>query len=155
MPFADTLSPLQAHQCGVAVVLLLRSDGAVLLQHRDNKPALRKPGMWGWPGGHCEPGESAEACARREFREETDYECGELHLLATFEDDTDDGWPAYPLTVFWSRYDGVQSLRCREGQALQFVERRLADQYPVPPYLTQFWDMAIEAASKVRRESGD
>ena len=55
------------------------SDGAALLQHRDDKPELRRAGMWVPPGGGLDPGEPAEAGARREIREETGYLCGELH----------------------------------------------------------------------------
>src|SRR5256885_7870725 len=59
-------------------VVLLRDDNSALLQLRDNKPGLNAAGLWVFPGGHCEPGESIEAGARKEFREETGYECGGL-----------------------------------------------------------------------------
>src|SRR5207244_7304545 len=62
----------------VAGVVLLRDDNSALLQLRDNKPGLNAAGLWVFPGGHCEPGESIEAGARREFREETGYEWGAL-----------------------------------------------------------------------------
>ena len=133
--------------CGevVAAVVLLRDDGAALLQHRDDKEGLRRAGMWVPPGGHCEPSESIEACARREFYEETGYQCDRLNWLVSLEDDYDEGWPVYQLEVFWARYDGVQSVRCLEGQALQFVERHLAASHPIPPYLLGVWDLAILA----------
>jgi hypothetical protein len=34
--------------CGV---VLLRADGAALLQLRDDKPEIRDPGIWVFPGG--------------------------------------------------------------------------------------------------------
>jgi 8-oxo-dGTP pyrophosphatase MutT (NUDIX family) len=132
----------------VAAVVLLREDNAALLQHRDDKPGLRHAGMWVPPGGHCEPDEAMESCARREMREETGYECDNLNWLISFEDGYAEGWPSYPLTVFWAWYDGVQSVRCMEGQALQFVERNLTQSHPMPPYLIEVWDLAIAAASK-------
>ena len=58
----------------VAAVFLIRPDGSVLLQHRDDKPGLRHANMWVPPGGHCEPGETPRECAQREFLEETCYE---------------------------------------------------------------------------------
>ncbi len=126
----------------VAAVILLREDGAALFQHRDNKPGLRHAGMWVPPGGHAEAGESMEACARREFHEETGYDCSELHWLTSMED-CQEGFPLCPLTVFWARYDGAQQVYCREGQALQFIRREEAENYPIPSYLVAIWDRAL------------
>ena len=125
----------------VAAVFVLREDGAALLQHRDDKPGLRDAGQWVPPGGHRDDGESIEACARRELREETDYECGALHWLKTYEPGH---WPHCRLHVFWTRYDGVQTVTCREGQALQFVKREEACYYPIPDPLVLDWDKAID-----------
>ena len=50
-----------------AIVVLLH-EGRVLLVQRGKAPDL---GLWGFPGGHVEPGESAEAAALRELHEET------------------------------------------------------------------------------------
>ena len=57
----------------VGALFLLRDDGALLLQLRDEKPNLRHAGMWVPPGGHIEADESVEQGTRREFLEETDY----------------------------------------------------------------------------------
>lgn len=132
----------------VGAVVLLRDDGAALLQLRDAKPSLRNAGLWVPPGGHAEPGEAIEACARREFYEETDYRCGQLHWLCTFEDRVE-GFPPYALTVFWSRYDGQQRVACREGQALEFVRREEAGGRAMPPYLKQLWNDAYAQAFKL------
>lgn len=129
----------------VAAVFLLRSDGAALFQLRDDKPNLRHAGMWVPPGGHQEPWEPIAACARRELREETGYDCPDPRRLAAFTDDQGDGWPPYELTVFWARYDGAQPLRCMEGRDLRFIERREAATFPIPSYLVPIWDMAIAA----------
>ncbi|OLE55870.1 MAG: hypothetical protein AUG51_01185 [Acidobacteria bacterium 13_1_20CM_3_53_8] len=132
----------------VASIFLLRDDGALLLQHRDNKPGLPLAGKWAPPGGHCEAGEDMERCARRELREETGYDCARLNLLGSFIDDNVENHPAYPLTVFWARYDGVQTLQCLEGQAVEFVEREQVSDYEIPKYLIRIWDQAIAALRK-------
>ena len=130
----------------VAAVLLLRADGAALLQHRDERPEIPHAGKWTPPGGHCEPGESIEACARREFAEETGYRLGVLCRLIEFLDAHAEGFQPLRLTVFGSRYDGVQALDCREGQAVQFIPREEAHRYPIPGYLVDLWDCAVNAA---------
>ena len=129
----------------VGAVILLRHDGAALLQHRDNKPGLRNAGKWVPPGGHAEPGELILECARRELCEETEYQATDLRFLMSF-DHVVEGWPAYQLTIFWSWYDGVQSVVCHEGQALAFVQRTMAADYPIPAHLLNAWDAALASA---------
>lgn len=130
----------------VAAIVLLRADGAALLQHRDDRPDIPHPGLWTPPGGHCESGESLEHCARREFLEETNYRCDEILWLTTFEDRVEGHRPCW-LTVFWAQYDGRQVPVCREGEALQFIRREDASAYPIPAYLVRVWDRALAAAS--------
>ncbi len=129
----------------VAAIFLLRDDGAALLQKRDDKVGLSHAGMWTPPGGHRELGESAEACALREFEEETAYRLGELHLLTEFLGGDEPGFPPQWLSIFWSLYDGVQEVECREGQALGFIRREEAVHCPIPQYLVDIWDRAIDA----------
>lgn len=62
---------------GVGAVVL--RPGAVLLVRRGRAPAL---GQWSIPGGAQELGETAQAAARRELREETGLDVGELLLAA-------------------------------------------------------------------------
>ncbi len=131
----------------VAAVILLRDDGAALLQHRDSRPDVPHAGLWTPPGGHREGTESIEACARREFEEETGYRAAALAPLVDFVDDNAAGFPPMRLTVFWTRYDGQQPLFCREGQALEFVRRDDVSRHPIPDYLVRLWDLAWAAAS--------
>jgi 8-oxo-dGTP pyrophosphatase MutT (NUDIX family) len=60
-----------------AVVLIINEFNELLLQHRTD-------GGWGLPGGLMELGESLEGTARREVKEETGLELGELKLLGVF-----------------------------------------------------------------------
>ena len=129
----------------VAAVVLLRRDGAALLQQRDDKAGINHPNTWVPPGGHSVPGESIEACARREFVEETSYVLGDLNYLTQFYDDHGTV-SAARLTVFWALYDEVQTPQCREGQALEFVPRHRAAALKVPTYLVDVWDRALAAA---------
>lgn len=135
----------------VTGILLLRYDGAALLQHRDDKPGLSHAGMWAPPGGHAEPGESMLECARRELREETEYDCADLRFLMSF-DATVEAEPAQQLTIFWGWYDGTQPVACHEGQALAFIGRSDATNYPIPAFVIEIWDAALAAASVTTEE---
>jgi 8-oxo-dGTP pyrophosphatase MutT (NUDIX family) len=128
----------------IAGILLLGEDRSALFQHRDDRPGLNHAGRWVPPGGHAEPGEDIEDCARREFLEETEYRCGELHHLMRFDDQVGDN--VIDLTMFWARYDGRQAIVCREGQALEFVARDDFVGRDIPAYLVDVWDAAIAAA---------
>lgn len=129
----------------VAATFVVRSDGAALLQHRDDKPGLRHANMWGPPGGHIEPGELIDDCARRELYEESGYEASELKFLMSFENAVE-GCPTYQLTIFWCWYDGIQSIACNEGQALDFITRSTAGNYAIPDCIIHAWDAALAAA---------
>jgi 8-oxo-dGTP pyrophosphatase MutT (NUDIX family) len=54
-----------------AGVILVDPEGRVLLQLRDDDPAIMFPGHWGITGGAGAPDETAEETARREVEEET------------------------------------------------------------------------------------
>ena len=130
----------------VAAVYIMRGDGSVLLQHRDDKPGLRHSGMWVPPGGHAEIGESMMDCARRELVEETEYEPGDLQLAMVCDRVYEDGIK-YQAAYFWCWYDGLQQVVCHEGQELAFVNRREAENYIMPAHLLDVWDKVVHSAS--------
>ena len=51
----------------LAALAVVVRDGRVLLVRRRNEPDA---GLWGFPGGHVEPGETCGECAAREAAEE-------------------------------------------------------------------------------------
>lgn len=126
-------------------VVLLRDDGAALLQLRDNTPDISDPGLWVVPGGHIEPGETSEEAAVREFEEETRYRCARLRPLVRLQGDELGYQKNFGLIFFWENYDGRQRIECREGQALQFIPRPQAENLPRRDYLTRIWDLALAA----------
>jgi 8-oxo-dGTP pyrophosphatase MutT (NUDIX family) len=131
--------------CGV---ILLRPDGQALMQLRDAIPTITDPGMWVFPGGHCDAEEDHETCARREVFEETRYRCSDLRHLVTFPA-SQAGYPGdYELTFFWSMFDSRQGYECCEGQELRFVARSEAASLHMPAYVTGIWDLAIAAMAR-------
>ena len=129
-------------------MVLLRADRAALMQLRDNKPGLNAAGLWVFPGGHCEDEESFEAAARREFAEETGYVCAELRWVTTFSCPSDDGTVTFEIGFFVGRYDGIQSVHCYEGQAMEFVAREAVVGLPMPGYVLRVWDLAIATLAR-------
>jgi len=133
----------QAQVCGV---VLLRKDGAAMLQHRDDIAGIADPGLWVFPGGHREDQETSEQAARREFLEETRYHCGELKSLGVFPGATLGYACDFALEFFWARFDATRTFECCEGQELRFVTRAEAARLPVCSYLFRIWDLALLAS---------
>jgi 8-oxo-dGTP diphosphatase len=99
----------------VAVGVLLRADGAVLLADRPaGKPYA---GYWEFPGGKVEPGESVADALARELHEELGIDIGPAAPWVTFEFD----YPhAYVRLHFCRVYDWRGTPASREGQRLGF-----------------------------------
>lgn len=101
----------------VAVGFIVADDGRVLLQHRDDKPGLPSAGMWGFFGGHVEPGETAEQAFLREMDEELGWRPRHLEGFGSVV--AEHG----PRQVIAHRFAAhldvpLASLRLREGQGL-------------------------------------
>jgi len=148
-------APSLVETSGVCGVVLLDARQRALLQLRDSKPGLRAAGQWVFPGGHLECGESLEEGARREFREETGYVCENLKWFLSLYDCFYVGWPAYPLHLFFSRYEENQAVRCLEGQELRFVALEEALTLPMPAYQILIFKFAIQAYPQIESTRRD
>jgi len=60
---------------------ILHQDGRFLMQLRDDIPTIVHPGIWGFFGGHIEPGEDATAGLIRELTEEIAYSPEQVALF--------------------------------------------------------------------------
>ncbi len=86
-----------------ASLIVLKRD-AVCLVRRDRGPMA---GLWSFPGGQLESGESPSDAARRELAEETGLSVGQLVPLGDF-DPTGEG--AIRLNVFAARWQGGEPI---------------------------------------------
>ncbi|MGB3831102.1 MAG: 8-oxo-dGTP diphosphatase MutT [Mesorhizobium sp.] len=114
----------------VAACALVDADGRVLLAQRPEGKQLA--GLWEFPGGKVEPGETPEECLIRELREEIGVETKAACLAPlTFASHSyDDFHLLMPLYVC-RRYSGIPV--AREAQVLKWVRPRQMRDYPMPP----------------------
>ena len=114
----------------VAACALVDADGRVLLAQRPEGKQLA--GLWEFPGGKVEPGETPEQCIIRELHEEigieTDIPC--LAPLTFASHSYDDFHLLMPLFVC-RRFRGIA--QPREGQTLKWVRPKQMRDYPMPP----------------------
>ncbi|HEY4668994.1 MAG TPA: NUDIX hydrolase [Tepidiformaceae bacterium] len=90
IPEGDTRRRLVCMDCGfvhylnprpVAAVIPEREDGTLLLVRRAIEPRM---GMWVFPGGYMDVGETVEEAAIRETMEEAHLELRDLSLLGVY-----------------------------------------------------------------------
>jgi 8-oxo-dGTP diphosphatase len=114
----------------VAACALIDADGRVLIAER---PAGRSmAGLWEFPGGKVEAGETPEASLIRELQEELGITVREECLAPlTFASHAyADFHLLMPLYVC-RRWEGV--VRAQEGQTLAWVRPNRLKDYPMPP----------------------
>jgi len=129
------LKPSSADPSGIRLVLvaacaLIDVDGRVLLAQRPaGKPMA---GLWEFPGGKVDPGESPERTLVRELNEELDILVQESCLAPlTFASHRyADFHLLMPLYVC-RRWDGI--VTAREAQRLAWVRPGSLREYPMPP----------------------
>jgi 8-oxo-dGTP diphosphatase len=114
----------------VAACALIDADGRVLLAQRPEGKSLA--GLWEFPGGKVEPGESPEACLIRELREElgVDTQASCLAPLSFASHAYPDFHLLMPLYAC-RRWSGAA--HGREGQRLAWARVSELSKYPMPP----------------------
>jgi 8-oxo-dGTP diphosphatase len=114
----------------VAACALIDIDRRVLIAQRpEGKPMA---GLWEFPGGKVEVGETPEATLVRELKEELGVETSEKCLAPlTFASHTYDDFHLLMPLYSCMRWSGIP--QGREGQALKWVRGVDLRSYPMPP----------------------
>ncbi len=103
-------------------VVLVRDDGAVLVQHRDNLSTIAEPNRWCICGGKREKTDDTdEVAAARELLEETGYPITPEVLKSLSDDTFTAGSNHITRRFYWAPYDGHSPIYCFEGQKILFV----------------------------------
>jgi 8-oxo-dGTP diphosphatase len=114
----------------VVAVALVDPEGRVLIAQRPEGKAMA--GMWEFPGGKLEAGETPESALMRELNEELGIETWASCLSPLSF--TSHAYPDFHLLmpVFVCRkWSGIASPR--EHKALKWVRVRELSKYPMPP----------------------
>ena len=139
LPMAEARAPLPHKQIGVAVIW--NDQGYILIDRR--KPEGLLGGLWEFPGGKIEPGETVQDCIRREIREELgiEIEVGDRLIVI------DHAYTHFRVTlnVYHCRHlsGDPQPIECDE---VRWVTTDELDQFPFPKANLQII-AAIRAAS--------
>jgi 8-oxo-dGTP diphosphatase len=114
----------------VSAVALIDPDGRVLLAQRPEGKSMA--GLWEFPGGKVEPGETPEAALIRELHEELGIETWASCLAPlTFASHAyADFHLLMPLYVC-RKWGGIP--QAQEGQSLRWVAKRDLRSLPMPP----------------------
>ena len=120
----------------VAVGILIRADGALLLSTRPEGKAYA--GYWEFPGGKIETGETVTEALRRELIEELGVTIGEAHEWKVTEHD----YPHALVRLHWCKvFEWSGEFEMREGQQMAWqtfpltVSPVLPGAYPVLDWL--------------------
>jgi 8-oxo-dGTP diphosphatase len=114
----------------VSAVALIDRDGRVLLTQRPAGKSMA--GLWEFPGGKVEPGETPEAALVRELHEELGIATWKSCLapLCFASHSYEDFHLLMPLFAC-RKWEGTP--HSREGQALAWVRPERLRDYPMPP----------------------
>jgi 8-oxo-dGTP diphosphatase len=114
----------------VSAVALVDADGRVLLAQRPAGKVMA--GLWEFPGGKVNPGETPEAALIRELAEELGIDVAASCLAPfTFASHT---YPDFHLLMplyVCRKWSGIPT--AREGQHLTWVRPARLGDYPMPP----------------------
>jgi len=114
----------------VAAAALIDSRGRVLLARRPE--GKKMAGLWEFPGGKLEPGETPEAALARELREELGLETNPKDFAPfVFASHAYDSFHLLMPVFLCRRWKGEP--QAKEGQALAWVAPDRLVEYPMPP----------------------
>lgn len=124
------MSDVNKHILLVAACALVDIDNRILLAQRPEGKSLA--GLWEFPGGKVEAGETPEETLVRELEEELGIKTKVACLAPlTFASHTYETFHLLMPLYVCRRYEGIP--QGREGQAIKWVKAKALREYPMPP----------------------
>lgn len=114
----------------VSAVALIDPDGRVLLAQRPEGKSMA--GLWEFPGGKIEAGETPEAALVRELQEELGIDTWASCLAPlTFASHSYETFHLLMPLFACRKWEGIP--QAKEGQTLKWVRPQDLRDYPMPP----------------------
>jgi len=123
-----------------AVVAVIEDSGRFLIQRRP--PGGLFPGLWEFPGGKRERGESRERALRREVLEETDARIKNIRFLTTVKH----AYTQFQVTLHVFRCE-LRAPAPLPGKDRRWVSLRSVRRYPLPSGSAKIVDFLAERGS--------
>lgn len=113
----------------VGTAIIVDEEGKILIGQRPEGKAL--PGLWEFPGGKLEEGETIEQCIIREIYEELNVKCLVGDFLLTVSKEYEHG--DFQLMVYLAKIVDAENLKANVHQKLLWVTPKEMDNYEFPP----------------------
>lgn len=114
----------------VSAVALIDADGRVLLAQRPEGKSMA--GLWEFPGGKVEPGETPESALIRELQEELGIDTWASCLAPlTFASHSYEEFHLLMPLFACRKWEGIP--QGKEGQTLKWARPQDLRDYPMPP----------------------
>ena len=127
---AAAQTPAPVNTVLVSAVALIDKEGRILLAQRPEGKSMA--GLWEFPGGKVEPGETPEHALIRELQEELGIDTWESCLAPlTFASHSYEKFHLLMPLFACRKWDGIP--QPREGQVLKWVRPTDLRDYPMPP----------------------
>ena len=116
----------------VVTAAVIERDGRFLITRR--QAGVHLEGLWEFPGGKCEAGESIASCLMRELREElaVDVRVGEELCTTTHE------YADRSVELHFLKCDLLGEPRPQVGQTMSWVARNELASFAFPPADVEF-----------------
>ncbi len=113
----------------VGTAIIVNDEGKILIGQRPEGKDLA--GLWEFPGGKQEEGESIKDCIVREIYEELDVHCEVGRFLLSVSKKYPHG--EFKLMVYEVRVKDIENLKANVHQDIRWVSPDDMDNYEFPP----------------------